>query len=204
MSVATWNSGPRVQVRVRRVDALQVGHHQRLDEHGLVAQQRAVGRAEERRGVEHEHRVGRVDVQMPGRRARPVAGTPRSRRGRRASASWRSQRPPTAAPAAAGGAHRVAHLGLLPDHDLGAGVVEHEGQLVGALAPVDDAEHRADLGRRGQALEDAVAVLAQSRAPRRRGRRPLASSAVASRLTRSSCSGQVRRTSPSTTAGRPG
>ena len=43
----------------------------------------------------------------------------------------------------------------------GVEVVDHERQLLGRLAPVGGAEHRAELRRREQELEDAVRVLAE-------------------------------------------
>ena len=57
--------------------------------------------------------------------------------------------------------HGVADLLLLPQHDLRVDVADHELQLLRGLAPVHRAEDTAELGRGQQALEDAVAVLAQ-------------------------------------------
>ena len=59
------------------------------------------------------------------------------------------------------GAHRVADLGVLPDDDASVDVADDELELLGRLPPVDRAKDAADLGRRQQALEHAVAVLAQ-------------------------------------------
>ena len=55
----------------------------------------------------------------------------------------------------------VADLLLLPDDDGGIDVLQHEGQLLCRLAPVDGTEHAARLGRGQQTFEDAVAVLTQ-------------------------------------------
>ena len=57
------------------------------------------------------------------------------------------------------GAHRVADLLLLPDDQLRREVVDDERELVGLLAPVRRAEHRAELGAGQQQLLDAEAVL---------------------------------------------
>jgi hypothetical protein len=59
------------------------------------------------------------------------------------------------------GPHAVADLGLLPDDDRCVEVVDHEGELFGALAPVGRAEHRAEPRRREQELEHAERVLAE-------------------------------------------
>ncbi len=62
-------------------------------------------------------------------------------------------------------AQGVADLGLLVEDDGGIAVADHEDELGRALAPVGGAEHRPELGRRQQTLEQPVAVLAQPQQP---------------------------------------
>ena len=197
MNVPMWNSGPEFRNTywpsmpdhgaMSRPCAISAARrqHRRVRpavERGGVDQQqrRVVGRRRRR-----DRRVGRVGashasyspVSCPIHRASLVAAT---RRGRPARSS------PT--------------LRFLPHDDLRREVVDHERELVGLLAPVRRAEHRADLAAREQQLLEPERVLsepqhpiagADARRPQRVGD-PVDARASASR--------HVSRTSPSANA----
>ena len=164
-----------------------------------MRQQRAVGAAGERGGVHHEHGArssmsdgrgscsarrrrseGLVAVRRPRRRAGATApSTPLSPRG-----AWRRVSPISAS---------------CQNTTAGSLSLDHEGELGRALAPVGGAEHRPELGRRQQPLEQPVAVLAQPQQPvavaRPRRRQGVGEPVHAARRGRRSRAG-ARRTPP--------
>ena len=118
---------------------------------------RAVRRTGERRGVHHQHRVGRAHDDV-----RIVGGTG-SQEGFVASFAGAVVLHPRGIRTAqlACFAHDIADLGLLPHDERRVDVVDHERELLRRLTPVGRAERAAELGRGAEAFEDAERVLSE-------------------------------------------
>ena len=152
-----------VQVDGLLGDALDHGHHHVLGQDRPVGQLGPVGDPPEGPGVELDHRGVRVDGDAG------VRGGPRGQEGLVArvvpvdvSAGPVVLQPEgLAGPEAPGLGDLGADLLVLPDDDLGPGVVEEGHELLGALAPVGRGEDRSELGGGQEALHQAVAVLAE-------------------------------------------
>ena len=158
-----WNIGPEFRNTVGVVDVAQPGdRHAHGDQVG-VRQHRAARPAADRRGVDDQQRGIRVDVQagvgrVAGGQERLVAvagpgivAQPQRGLGGRADGPRRTD--------------RAADLLLLPDHHLGAEVLDREGHLRRGPPPVAGAHHRPDLGRRAEQLVDPEGVLAEPQDP---------------------------------------
>ena len=154
-----------VEVHERIVDPGEVPEHEALRDERGVAQHRPVRPAREGGRVDHEQRRPRVAVAEA-----EVVRLFRPTRGQHPLVSVVTGRVvlhPTSAGARSGArvTNVPADLLLLPEHDPGVEVVDDERELLGALAPVGRAEHRAQLGRGEQALGDAKGVLAEPQDP---------------------------------------
>ncbi len=152
---------PAVQIDVVGVDVGKSPHHDSLCDERGVAEHGAVRSSREGGRVHQEELGRRVDV-------RTRVGVRRAAEERLVAAvavGVVPEPPRRGAGELAGGAHGVADLLVLPDDDLGVDVVEDERHLVGALSPVRRAEHRAELRRRRQRLDDPERVLSQPEDP---------------------------------------
>ena len=149
MNVPMWNSGPEFRNTYAVVDARPRRHEQALRDRAraTAASPRWDGRRT--RPCRSTAAGRRPERRRRDRRSRRPRRTSRIRRrvSRRATsqrAAWRRARSRPAR-------DRVADLLVLPDDDGGREVVDDERELVGLLAPVRRAEHRADLAAREQA-----------------------------------------------------
>ncbi len=152
---------PAVEVHVVGAHSLDLGDQGSLEHQRPVREQGAVGAPGEGGGVHHEHRGPLVAV-----RAGIVLG-PGGQEGLVAAGTLDVVADPQGlGPALVSRlAQGVADLRFLEEDDRRVAVADHEGEFGGTLAPVGGAEHRPELGRRQQALEETVAVLAQPQQP---------------------------------------
>jgi hypothetical protein len=148
---------PAVEVHVAAIDVLELRHHEALEDAGGVGEQGAARPARECRGVDLEHGEARVDG---------LLGIGVGRRGQEGlvgigAAAVVLEPERAAAGSFARLARGLADLLLLPEHQPGIAVGDHEGELVGALAPVGGTEGAPQLGGGEQALQHPVRVLAE-------------------------------------------